>query len=145
MIAKKVKDILKEEFGLMHVDESMSLKYDLALDYVDRLELAMFLEKKLGVRLPDDIATSVVTVEDLIRKVEEYMPTRPVEHEAQPLKPVAGLYSVWNGVPMCCITGQKCDKLNPAEVRKNKDAANLCKQQQCVIEHNFARLAQKVK
>ena len=145
MIAKKVKEVLKKEFGLMHVDESMLLEYDLALDYVDRLELLMCLEKNLGVRLPDDTATSVVTVEDLIRKVEEYMPTRPVEYEAQPLKPVAGLYSVWNGVPICCITGQKCDKLNPAEVRKNKDAANLCKQQQCIIEHNFARLAQKVK
>ena len=145
MIRKKLNEILKKEFGLARVEDDMSLMFDLALDYVECLELIMCLEKALGVRLPDDVA-NVVTVGDLIRKVEDYMPVRTPENNAPaPLNPVAGLYAIRNGAPVCCVTEKKCNKLPLDQVNNNTDLQNLCMKRKCIIAHNFARLATKKK
>ena len=148
-MAQKVKEILKSKFGLMRVEDDMLLDWDLALDELDFVELAMALEKEFRIHLPADFDACLkveMRVADLVRIVEEHLPIPRIETKAQQsLNPIAGLYTMRNGVPMCCITGDKCKKLTKDEVKNNGALHNLCSHRACVIESNFQRLAQKVK
>lgn len=146
MIAKKVKEILKSKFGLMRVEDDMLLDLDLALDELDLVELVIALEKEFRIKLPEDLDAQLRVMEmkvaDLVRVVEEHMPIHRVETKTQqPLNPIVGLYTVRDGAPMCCITGEKCKKLSKNEVKQNTGLRNLCQKRSCVIESNFQRLA----
>ncbi len=149
MIAKKVKEILKSKLGLMRVEDDMVLDWDLGLDELDFVELVMALEKEFHIHLPADFDAWLkveMRVADLVRVVEEHLPVRGMETKVQQtLNPIAGLYTMRNGVPMCCITGDKCKKLTKNDVKNNDALHNLCSRRACIIESNFQRLAQKVK
>ena len=129
----------------MRVEDDMVLDWDLALDELDFVELVMALEKEFRIHLPSDFDAYLkveMRVADLVRVVEEHMPIHKVETKIQqPLNPIVGLYTVRDGAPMCCITGEKCKKLSKNEVKQNTGLHNLCQKRSCVIESNFQRLA----
>ncbi len=149
MIAQKVYETIKSKLGVRFVTDDMKLVTDLGCDELDMVEIIMDLEKILHFYMPEDLLESfnprgTMTVADLIRAVEDYAPVRLFEHKT-PLNPIAGLYTVRNGVPMCCLTGDKCKKLSKNEIKQNTALYNLCRHRSCVIESNFQRLTQKVK
>ena len=104
------------------------------------LGLALLLDYELGYRFPREISgeysvSSNMTVGDLIKKLERHIR----------ITPVAGLYSVVKGNPVCCLTDKKCSKLSKQEVAQNKGLDDLCAQCNCVLKFNFQRLKQITK
>lgn len=139
-IKKTVKDILAREYNLKSVEEYMVFSTDLKFRNLNMVVFMMLLEQELGYDLPREISgeysvSSNMTVGDLIKKLERHIR----------ITPVAGLYSVVKGKPVCCLTDKKCSKLSEKEVAQNKDLDNLCAQRKCVLECNFQRLKQIIK
>ena len=155
MIANKVRAILKKKYGLMRVSDDMLLLQDIGMEPVEVLEILRDIEESVGVRMPSgDLWASMewgrndMSVAQLIAFVEDYAPVNMVAPPKIPqtMGPVAGLYAITRkGVPICCVTGKKCDKLSKAQVKDNSQSVNLCKVHRCAIEQNFRNLAQKVK
>lgn len=139
-VKKTVKDILAREYNLKSVEEYMVFSTDLKFGEMDLLGLALLLDYELGYRFPREISgeysvSSNMTVGDLIKKLERHIR----------ITPVAGLYSVVKGKPVCCLTDKKCSKLSEKEVAQNKGLDDLCAQRNCVLKCNFQRLKQIIK
>jgi len=150
MIADKVRKTIKSKLGLRNdVTDDMTLAIDLGCDELDMVEIMMDLEKVLHFQMPSDMLEcfdpmGTMTVADLIRAVEDSAPVRLFDNKI-PLNPIAGLYTMRGGVPVCCLTGDKCKKLSKNEIKQNTALYNLCRRRSSIIESNFQRLAQKVK
>lgn len=56
------------------VTPSADLEHDLGMDSLDRIELSMQLEAKLGTAIPDDKADEWKTYGDVLRDAKEYRP-----------------------------------------------------------------------
>lgn len=155
MIANKVRETLKKQYGLMRADDDMLLMLDIGMAPVEVLEILIEIERKIGVRMPSADSLWIdmergkdMTVAQFIAFIEDHA---PVHMETAPkvsstMDPVAGLYAVTRkGTPICCVTGKKCNKLSKEQIQNNGQLANLCKAYRCEIEQNFINLAQKVK
>lgn len=53
------------------VEPTSDLRKDLGMDSLDMVELILQTEQEFNVRIPDDIASEVKTVQDIIDKIEE--------------------------------------------------------------------------
>ena len=70
-----IKDILSNENKVYDADfrPESNLRSDLGLDSLDVVELLMELEKKYKIRIPDDELERVVTVQDVVNLVEQFI------------------------------------------------------------------------
>jgi acyl carrier protein len=72
-ISEKVKDIVVEQLGVnpeQVVPEARFIE-DLAADSLDIVELIMALEEEFGVDVPDDEAAKLLSVNDVVRYIED--------------------------------------------------------------------------
>ncbi len=71
-IVEKVKEIIVDKLGVEEsvVTETASFTNDLGADSLDTVELLMEFERVFGIKIPDDEANSIATVQDAIDKVE---------------------------------------------------------------------------
>ncbi|HPK44966.1 MAG TPA: acyl carrier protein [Spirochaetota bacterium] len=70
---EKIKKIIVDQLG---VDESevtpeASFVDDLGADSLDTVELVMALEEEFGIEIPDEDAEKLLTVEDVIKYIED--------------------------------------------------------------------------
>ena len=62
---------IKEHFLIENVAMDAKLITDLGADSLDQVELIMGIEDKFNIEIPDDDATNLITVEDLINYIEK--------------------------------------------------------------------------
>lgn len=67
---QKIIDIIYKVAGRPVTAES-DLKKDLSMDSLDMVEIILQVEHELDVRIPDDAASEVKTVQDIIDKINE--------------------------------------------------------------------------
>lgn len=67
---QKILDMVFKVAG-KHVEKTSDLRKDLGMDSLDMVELILQTEQGFDVRIPDDIASEVKTVQDIIDKIEE--------------------------------------------------------------------------
>lgn len=67
---QKIIDIIYKVAGRPVTTES-DLKKDLSMDSLDMVEIILQVEHELDVRIPDDAASEVKTVQDIIDKINE--------------------------------------------------------------------------
>jgi acyl carrier protein len=69
----KVKKIIADKLSVDvdEVVENASLSDDLGADSLDLVELIMSMEEEFDIEIPDDDAEKIVTVEDVIRYIQE--------------------------------------------------------------------------
>lgn len=74
MILKQVVEIISEELLINKKDLTATtrLKEDLNVDSLDVVELVMDLEAMFNVRISDEEAASIKTIEDIVKLVESY-------------------------------------------------------------------------
>lgn len=72
-IAEKVRGVLAEELkvGSEELQPEKRIAEDLGADSLQRVELVMKLEEAFGVKIPDDEAMGLVTVQDAINYVQK--------------------------------------------------------------------------
>lgn len=67
---QKILDMVYKVAG-RPVEKSSDLRKDLGMDSLDMVELILQTEQEFNVRIPDDVASEVQTVQDIIDKIEE--------------------------------------------------------------------------
>ncbi len=68
----KVKELLIEKFGVEEDEISREATFeDLDLDSLDLVEFALAAEDELGVRITDEEAEQLVTLDDTVKLLEE--------------------------------------------------------------------------
>lgn len=68
----KVKELLVEKFGVEEDEISREATFeDLDLDSLDLVEFALAAEDELGVRITDEEAEQLVTLDDTVKLLEE--------------------------------------------------------------------------
>jgi acyl carrier protein len=80
-VAEQVRGVIASAFGTAEVSDDMSLADDLNADELDRIELYIDLEEAFGIEFLDEHAENIVTVGDVIARVERLRAAI-----AQPLK-----------------------------------------------------------
>lgn len=72
--AEKVIDIVCERLGMSKdkVTPEMSFMNDLAADSLDLAELLMEFEEKFDLKIPDEDADKIQTIEDAVKYIEEH-------------------------------------------------------------------------
>ncbi len=70
-IEKIVIETIQKENGSDTVSLKDRLSNDLGMDSFDYVEMIMALEKKLEIKIPDAIAESFYTVEDIVNYIEK--------------------------------------------------------------------------
>ena len=72
--AEKVIDIVCERLGMSRdkVTPEMSFMNDLAADSLDLAELLMEFEEKFDLKIPDEDADKIQTIEDAVKYIEEH-------------------------------------------------------------------------
>ncbi len=73
MIFDKLIEILTEHLSIQPQDITLetSFKDDLAIDSLELYDLVMALEEEFNIEMPEDRASEVETVEDMIRILKE--------------------------------------------------------------------------
>lgn len=67
----KVKDLLVEKFGVPAEDVTPDATFeDLDLDSLDLVEFALAAEEEMGVRISDDEAEDLTTIQDIVDLLE---------------------------------------------------------------------------
>jgi acyl carrier protein len=71
-IAEEIKDILVFHLGVeeARLTDGASLAEDLGADSLDRVEIVMSCEERFDIEIPNQVATSLTTVGEVIRFVE---------------------------------------------------------------------------
>ncbi|MBO4293005.1 MAG: acyl carrier protein [Clostridia bacterium] len=73
-IFDKLKEIIVNQLGVD--DEQVKLKStfvdDLSADSLDIVELVMNIEEEFDLEIPDEAAEKIVTVEDVVKYIEEH-------------------------------------------------------------------------
>ena len=71
-IVKKVTEIIVDKLGVepSEVTESANFTNDLGADSLDTVELLMEFERVFGIKIPDEEASNIATVQDAIDKVK---------------------------------------------------------------------------
>ena len=77
-IIEKVRDVLAEELKVKpeELQPDKRIAEDLGADSLQRVELVMKLEGVFGVKIPDDEATQLVTVQDTIDYLQKSLNNR---------------------------------------------------------------------
>ncbi len=77
-IIEKVRDVLAEELKVKpeELQPDKRIAEDLGADSLQRVELVMKLEEVFGVKIPDDEATQLVTVQDTIDYLQKSLNNR---------------------------------------------------------------------
>ena len=72
-IVKKVKAIIVDKLGVeeSEVTETANFTNDLGADSLDTVELLMEFEKVFGIKMPDEVTSTIATVQDALDKVKE--------------------------------------------------------------------------
>ncbi len=72
-IDERVKDLVVEQLGVSQdqVSPQASFIDDLGADSLDTVELVMAFEEEFGIDIPDEDAEKMVTVNDVIKYLEE--------------------------------------------------------------------------
>jgi len=70
MIADQVKGIVAKHFDISEEAVKGSFMDDIGADSLDIVELVMVLEEHFDMEIPDDDAESILTVDDLIKYIE---------------------------------------------------------------------------
>jgi len=73
MVFEKIRELIIDQLG---VDESAvelktNLMKDLEADSLDAVEIILSIEEEYGIEIPDEEAENLVTVEDLVKYVED--------------------------------------------------------------------------
>ncbi len=73
MTFEKIKDIIIEQLQVDESDVNMdtNLMKDLSADSLDAVEIIMAIEDQFGIEIPDEDAEKFLTVEDLVKYVED--------------------------------------------------------------------------
>lgn len=74
-ISEKVRSALAEELkvGVEELQSEKRFAEDLGADSIQRLELVMKLEEAFGIKIPDDDALVLVTVQDAINYIQKHL------------------------------------------------------------------------
>jgi acyl carrier protein len=74
-ISEKARSVLAEELkvGVEELQPEKRIAEDLGADSIQRLELVMKLEEAFGIKIPDDDAMALVTVQDAIDYVQKHL------------------------------------------------------------------------
>lgn len=69
---EKVKKIIVEKLSVAEdkVTESASLTNDLGADSLDTVEVVMEFEKEFGITIPDEAASKIETVGDIVKYID---------------------------------------------------------------------------
>jgi len=69
----RVKDIIVDELGVNAEDVKLtaSLSDDLGADSLDAVELIMAIEEEFDIEIPDEIASEMKTVKDIVSYLEK--------------------------------------------------------------------------
>ncbi len=70
---EKVKEIIIDELGVNAEDVNLksSLSDDLGADSLDAVELIMAIEEEFDIEIPDEIASEMKTVQDIVSYLEK--------------------------------------------------------------------------
>ncbi|MBR6257227.1 MAG: acyl carrier protein [Lachnospiraceae bacterium] len=68
---EKLKQILKEQYGIEDVSPSSAIKTDLGLDSFELMDLICLVEDTFGVEIEEDAYHSFVTVQDFCDHMEK--------------------------------------------------------------------------
>ena len=74
-ISEKARSVLAEELkvGIEELQPEKRIAEDLGADSIQRLELVMKLEEAFGIKIPDDDAMGLVTIQDAIDYVQKHL------------------------------------------------------------------------
>ena len=74
-VFERVKEVLTEQLGIEEADitEEASFQEDLDADSLDLVELIMSLEEEFGVKISDEDAEKIQTVQDAMDYLNEHM------------------------------------------------------------------------
>lgn len=74
-ISEKVRSALAEELkvGVEELQSEKRFAEDLGADSIQRIELVMKLEEAFGIKIPDDDALVLVTVQDAINYIQKHL------------------------------------------------------------------------
>lgn len=72
-IESSVKEIISNKLGLDEVKSEDNLRNDLGTDSLDLIEIMMDLEMKFDIKISDNDAEGINTVQDAINVVSTYM------------------------------------------------------------------------
>lgn len=74
MVLEEVQKIVAEQLGvdLAQVKPEAEFQKDLGADSLDVVELVMALEEKFGVEIPDEQAEKIMTVNDVVKYIQEH-------------------------------------------------------------------------
>jgi acyl carrier protein len=70
---EKIKELIVEELGVDagEVTPTSNLSEDLGADSLDAVELIMAIEEEFDVEIPDEVASEMKTVQDIISFIEK--------------------------------------------------------------------------
>ena len=73
-VYERVKEVLTEQLGIDEADitEEASFQEDLDADSLDLVELIMSLEEEFGVKISDEDAAKILTVQDAMDYLQEH-------------------------------------------------------------------------
>ncbi|MBQ5995717.1 MAG: acyl carrier protein [Clostridia bacterium] len=73
MVFEKVREIICDQFELDEDDVTLEtvIREDLDADSLDLIDLVMTLEDEFSVEVPDEALENIVTVEDIVKYIEE--------------------------------------------------------------------------
>ena len=80
---EEIKQIVSEQLGVKpeEVKPAASFKDDLGADSLDAVELIMTLEEKFGIEISDIDAEMMLTVNDVIKYIEEKVDLKSIQKE----------------------------------------------------------------
>ena len=80
---EEIKQIVTEQLGVKPEDvkPTASFKDDLGADSLDAVELIMALEEKFGIEISDIDAEMMLTVNDVIKYIEEKVDLKSIQKE----------------------------------------------------------------
>ena len=80
---EEIKQIVSEQLGVKpeEVKPTASFKDDLGSDSLDAVELIMALEEKFGIEISDIDAEMMLTVNDVIKYIEEKVDLKSIQKE----------------------------------------------------------------
>ena len=80
---EEIKQIVSEQLGVKpeEVKPTASFKDDLGADSLDAVELIMALEEKFGIEISDIDAEMMLTVNDVIKYIEEKVDLKSIQKE----------------------------------------------------------------
>ncbi len=73
-IFEKLKEIIVNQLGVEEEQVKMKSTFvdDLSADSLDIVELVMSIEEEFDMEIPDEAAEKIVTVEDVVKYIEEH-------------------------------------------------------------------------